>query len=60
VYGEFEAEILIYDLSVDDGYLPPRVLGLVTEWAYIHKDELMENWEIGSKGGAFKQIAPLT
>jgi hypothetical protein len=60
VYGEFEAEILIDDLSVDVGYLPPRVLGLVTEWAFIHKDELMENWEIGRSGGAFKQIAPLT
>lgn len=60
VYGEFEAEILIDDLSVDVGYLPPRVLGLVTEWAFIHKDELMENWKLGSSGETFKQIAPLT
>ena len=59
MYGEFEAEILIEDLSVDVGYLPPRVLGLVTEWAFIHKNELMENWEAGSKGGTFRQIAPL-
>lgn len=60
LYGEFEAEILIRDLSVDNGYLPPRVLGLVTEWALIHKDELFENWEIGCSGGTFKQIAPLS
>lgn len=60
VYGEFEAEILIEDLSVDVGYLPPRVLGLVTEWAFMHKDDLIENWEIGRTGGTFKQIAPLT
>ncbi len=59
-YGEFEAEILIEDLSVDIGYLPPRVLGLVLEWAYIHKDELMQNWRIGQQGGVFNQIAPLT
>ena len=59
MYGEFEAEILIEDLSVDVGYLPPRVLGLVTEWAFIHKNELMENWEAGSKRGTFRQIAPL-
>ena len=59
VYGEFEAEILIEDLSVDVGYLPPRVLGLVTEWASLHKTELLENWEIGRVGGVFKQIAPL-
>jgi hypothetical protein len=58
-YGEFEAEILIEDLSVDVGYLPPRALGLVLEWAYIHKEELMDNWKIGQEGGIFKQIAPL-
>jgi len=38
-YRESEAEILIEDLSVDIGYLPPRVLGLVLEWAYMHKEE---------------------
>ena len=59
VYGEHEAEILIEDLSVDVGYLPPRVLGLVTEWAFIHKDELVENWELGRNGEPFRQIAPL-
>jgi len=59
-YGEFEAEILIEDLSFDIGYLPPRVLGLVLEWAYMHKDELMQNWRIGQQGGVFNQIAPLT
>lgn len=59
-YGEFEAETLIEDLSVDIGYLPPRALGLVLEWAYIHKEELMYNWKIGQEGGIFKQIDPLT
>lgn len=60
LYGEFEAEIILEDLSVDVGYLPPRVLGLVTEWASLHKTELLENWEIGRSGGTFNQIAPLT
>ena len=59
LYGEFEAEIIIEDLLLDVGYLPPRVLGLVMEWASLHKTELLENWEIGRKGGTFKQIAPL-
>lgn len=58
-YGEFEAEIIIEDLSIDVGYLPPRVLGLVMEWASLHKDELMKNWERGLNGETFKQIAPL-
>lgn len=59
IYGEFEAEIIIEDLSIDVGYLPPRVLGLVMEWASLHKAELLENWEIGRGGGTFKQIDPL-
>jgi hypothetical protein len=59
LYGEFEAEIIIEDLLVDVGYLPPRVLGLVMEWASLHKTELLENWEIGRSGGTFKQITPL-
>jgi hypothetical protein len=39
--------------------LPPRVLGLVIEWAQIHQKELLENWNIAVNGGEFKQIEPL-
>jgi hypothetical protein len=58
-YGEYTAEILINELSVAEGYLPPRVLGFVIEWAQIHHNELMQNWEIAAKGGKFIQIEPL-
>jgi len=59
VYAEYKAEIAIQTLTVEKGYLPPRVLGLVIEWAQIHKEELLENWEIAVNGGTFKQIKPL-
>ncbi len=59
VYGSNEAQILINDLSVEVGFLPPRVLGLVIEWAGIHKEELFENWELAKKGQTLKQIQPL-
>lgn len=59
VYGDYEAEILINDLSVDVGYLPPRVLGLVIEWAGLHQYELNENWELARRGDTLKQIKPL-
>ena len=36
-YGEFEATIDIYTLSVKHGRLPRRALDLVLEWAMIHK-----------------------
>ena len=59
VYAEYEAEIGIQNLNIEDGYLPPRIHGLVIEWAQIHKEELMYNWNVAISGGEFKQIAPL-
>ena len=43
-YGEFEGLIDIERNELIGGSLPPRVLGLVTEWTEIHKLELMNNW----------------
>ena len=60
-YAEFSAQISIRDLGILDGYLPPKALGLVVEWASIHKDELLKNWENLKKdgNGLFKKIEPL-
>lgn len=44
-YGEAEAAIRLHDLAVVAGALPPRVLGLVAEWAMLHRDELAVDWE---------------
>ena len=43
-YGEFEGLIDIERNELIGGSLPPRVLGLVTEWTEIHKVELLNNW----------------
>lgn len=40
-YGNYKAAIKIKDFTVLDGFLPPRAMGLVVEWAAIHKDELL-------------------
>jgi hypothetical protein len=58
-YGEHRATIAIDPLELRAGRLPPRVLGLVTEWAELHRPELMENWTTLAAGGNFKRIAPL-
>jgi hypothetical protein len=44
-YGEREALIEINTLALIAGNLPARAMGLVTEWATIHKDELLKDWE---------------
>jgi hypothetical protein len=60
-YGEFAAQISINDFGVIEGYLPPKALALVVEWASIHKDEIAENWQILSEegNGVFNKIEPL-
>ena len=40
IYGGEQASISIEDLSVLNGRLSPRALGLVMEWATIHQSEL--------------------
>jgi hypothetical protein len=45
MYAEHECVFVISDLSVLRGGLPNRALGLVREWAGLHKGELIENWQ---------------
>ncbi|TKS60076.1 MAG: hypothetical protein EWM72_01664 [Nitrospira sp.] len=42
-----------------EGYLPPRALGLVTEWATLHREELLEDWALAEKRAPLKKIKPL-
>lgn len=42
-----------------EGELPPQVLGLVVEWAGLHRSELLEAWELMRSTGDYKQIEPL-
>jgi Domain of unknown function (DUF4160) len=60
-YAEYSAQISINELGVIQGYLPPKALALVVEWASIHKDELLDNWNSLSEegSGTFKKIEPL-
>ena len=56
--GNF-ALIDIRNLSVFSGYLPPRVMGLVIEWATIHHEELFADWERARAQQELHKIAPL-
>jgi hypothetical protein len=39
--------------------LAHRTLGLVTEWAAMHRAELMEDWKLARGEAQLKPIAPL-
>jgi len=58
-YGSQKALVDIDTLTVLEGRLPPRVLGLVAEWAALHRAELRENWELARGESPLRRIAPL-
>jgi len=58
-YGEFNAVIKINDYALSEGYLPPKALGLVTEWANIHREELLKNWQLARESNELLLIEPL-
>ena len=44
-YGGQEVSVDINSLTVLQGGLPPRVFGLVLEWAMAHRQELLDDWD---------------
>ena len=58
-YNQYSAIIDINSLTITNGKLPGKVLGLVIEWAEIHQNELLENWNAMRKTPNYKKITPL-
>ena len=57
-YGENRAVVQIKTLKAMSN-LSPRVLGFVLEWARLHQEELLENWERARRGEELLKIEPL-
>jgi hypothetical protein len=45
IYAGEEAQILISDGTILAGSLPRTAANLAAEWARLHQDELVANWE---------------
>ena len=58
-YGGERAVFSINELRVIEGSLPRRVVTLVLEWAFEHRDELIEDWELAKRREDLKKIDPL-
>jgi len=58
-YNDYRALISINELKILEGHLPARILGLVIEWAELHKDKLMQDWDMVKTTGKFFKIEPL-
>ncbi len=59
VYNNFEAQFSIDPLEMIEGKLPPRIHGIVIEWASLHQKEIMENWNKLRHEQPIKKIKPL-
>ena len=57
-YGEYEVTVEVETGTVH-GEFPKRALRLVLEWAQLHKQELLEDWQLARQGQGLKRIAPL-
>lgn len=58
-YGEESIVININTLSILEGDIGSRTLGLIIEWASQHKQELLEDWELARKNQPLKKVSPL-
>ena len=58
-YNEYRAVFSINELKLVEGELPQRVASLVLEWAFLHRDELLEDWNLASEKKPLKPIDPL-
>jgi hypothetical protein len=58
-YAGNRALVDIRTLAIFSGHLPPRATGLVIEWAFLHREELLADWERAANHQELLKIAPL-
>ena len=58
-YNNDRIVIEIKSLRILEGKVSSRALGLISEWASQHQDELMINWENARAGKEMVMITPL-
>jgi hypothetical protein len=61
-HAEYAGESVLIDIreiDVMEGKIPSKQLKMLLGWAALHQDELLENWNLASKGEETFAIAPL-
>jgi Domain of unknown function (DUF4160) len=59
MYEGQKATVNIRTLAISEGSFPPRARGLVIEWATLHQQELMDDWNRLRAGQEPVKITPL-
>lgn len=57
-YGEYKVIVTIKD-GVVKGEMPGRALKMILEWAELHRNELIDNWNRACNGDSLEKIEPL-
>lgn len=58
-YGSSAALFTIDPIAIYSGELPPRAIGLVIEWATLHRTELLDDWNRARDQRPLQRISPL-
>ncbi len=58
-YAGYKSLVDIQRGCVIRGALPDRQLKFVLAWCEMHRDELMQNWELAKAAQPLQRIAPL-
>ena len=58
-YAGRRARFALGPVRLLEGRLSPRVIGLIMEWALMHEDELLEDWDLAQHDRPLKPISPL-
>lgn len=58
-YAEYKATVDIANLTIITGVLPRRAQQLVLDWAELHQEALLEDWQLCMNKQQPKQIPPL-
>lgn len=57
-HGEYKATVTINE-GIVKGEMPQRALKMIFEWLDLHKNELLEDWDLSQRGEALRKIEPL-
>jgi len=58
-YAEYEIVVTIQPIRILQGDAPRRVTSMVLEWAALHQEELMADWQKCKELKALESIPPL-
>ena len=58
-YAEFKAVVAVETLQIIRGSLPRRAMELVSDWAELHRQELLDDWALCQAKQQPNKIPPL-